>query len=410
MDRTIFTDALVIDGNGASFQGHMVVDGDRIASVGKGGPSPGETGARISLKGKSLLPGMIDCHVHLRSDGDADPRSQVANDDVVMTGIRCYCNACRSLISGITTVRDCGCSHGAEFSLRRMAQQGQIVTPRLVLSGKFICMTGGHGWNVGLEADGPDEVRKAARSQLRLGADNVKLIATGGIMTPGTEIGAPQLTIEEMRAAVDEAHKAGKISCAHAHGASGVKNAIRAGVDSIEHGYLMDDECIELFLEHGTYLVATSTAVRNVVTHGVKAGIPVSVVEKANRAIDFHIDSFKKAYKAGVKLAMGTDSGVPYTKHGRNLDELVYLVEMGLTPMEAIQVSTMNSAKLLRMDSMIGSLEAGKLADFLVVDGNPLENIAILQKPDAIQSVILGGKYIKKEGQVLIRTPAEGAF
>lgn len=410
MERTVFTDALVIDGTGRSFRGNMVVEGERILAVGKGGPRPDQAGVKVSLDGKALLPGMIDCHVHLRYDGDADPAGQAAADDVVTTGIRCYCNACRNLANGITTIRDCGCSYGAEFSLRRMAQEGLVTTPRLVLSGKFICMTGGHGWNTGLEADGPDEVRKAARSQLKLGADNIKLIATGGIMTPGTEIGAPQLSIEEMRAAVEEAHRAGKISAAHAHGATGVKNAIRAGVDSIEHGYLMDDECIELFLEHGTFLVATSTAVRNVVTYGTEAGIPADLVEKAKRAIDCHVDSFRKAYKAGVKLAMGTDSGVPYTRHGNNLDELVHLVEMGLSPMEAIEVSTMNSARLLRLDGMIGSLEAGKLADFLIVDGNPLEDIAVLRRPKAIESVVLGGKWVKKDGQILIETPAEGAF
>ena len=154
---------------------------------------------------------------------------------------------------GVTTIRDCGSRGGIDFALRAAAQQGLCPTPRLVLSGLIICMTGGHGWQLGHEADGPDAVRRAARTQIKLGADNVKLIASGGIFSPGSEIGAPQFTIEEMRAAVEEARDAGKICCAHAHGSTAIKNAVKAGVDSVEHGYLLDDEGIQLMLERGTY-------------------------------------------------------------------------------------------------------------------------------------------------------------
>jgi imidazolonepropionase-like amidohydrolase len=261
-----------------------------------------------------------------------------------------------------------------------------------VLSGTVICMTGGHGWQLGCEADGPDAVRRAARVQIKAGADNVKLIASGGILTPGTEIGASQFTIEEMRAAVDEAHAAGKTSCAHAHGTTAIKNAIKAGVDSVEHGYLLDDEGIELMLDRGTYLVATSAAVRNVVKHGTDAGIRPEVFRKAQSVIDRHIASFKRAHKAGVKLAMGTDTGVPFTDHGNNLDEVVYLVEMGLSPLEALSATTIEAAKLLRLDDRIGSLEAGKLADFVIVDGDPLADTHILQDKSRILMVAIGGK------------------
>jgi imidazolonepropionase-like amidohydrolase len=240
-------------------------------------------------------------------------------------------------------------------------------------------------------------VRRAARTQIKAGADNVKLIASGGILSPGSEIGAPQFTVEEMRAAVEEAHAAGKICCAHAHGATAIKNAVKAGVDSIEHGYLLDDDGIQLMLDHGTYLVATSAAVRNVVKHGTAAGIRPEVVRKAQSAIDQHIASFKRAHKAGVKLAMGTDTGVPYTQHGNNLDELVYLVEMGLSPMEALSVTTIEAAKLLRMDDRIGSLEPGKLADFIVVDGDPVADISILQDKSRILTVAIGGQTMWNE-------------
>jgi imidazolonepropionase-like amidohydrolase len=256
----------------------------------------------------------------------------------------------------------------------------------------MICMTGGHGWSLGYEADGADGLRRAARAMIKAGADNVKLIASGGILTPGTDIGASQFTIDEMRAAVEEAHAAGKISCAHAHGTTAIKNAVKAGVDSIEHGYLIDDEGIQLMLDRGTYLVATSSAVRNLVKHGTAAGVRPDAVRKGQEAIERHVDGFKRAYKAGVKLAMGTDTGVPFTDHGNNLDEVTYLVEMGLTPMEALTATTFEAAKLLKMSDRIGSLEAGKLADYVVIDGDPLADIKILQDKSRILTVAIGGK------------------
>jgi imidazolonepropionase-like amidohydrolase len=390
---TVYVNGQVIDGRGKAFQGYVIVDGDKIAEVGPGsGPTLSESVIRKDLMGKAILPGLIDCHVHLRNDGVADPRAQAAADTDAVAVLRSARNARRTLEAGITTIRDCGSRGGIDFSLRTAAQQGLCPTPRLVLSGMVICMTGGHGWTLGCEADGPDGLRRAARMQIKAGADNVKLIASGGILTPGTEIGAPQFTIDEMRAAVDEAHAAGKTSCAHAHGTTAIKNAVKAGVDSVEHGYLIDDEGIELMLARGTYLVATSAAVRNVVKHGTAAGIRPDVVRKAQSAIEQHIDGFKRAHKAGVKLAMGTDTGVPFTEHGNNLDEVIYLVEMGLSPMEALSATTFEAAKLLRMDDRIGSLEVGKLADFVVIDGDPLADVRVLQDKSRILTVAIGGK------------------
>jgi imidazolonepropionase-like amidohydrolase len=392
---TAYVNGRVIDGRGKAFQGYVIVDGDKIAEVGPGsGPALGDSVVRKDLMGKAILPGLIDCHVHLRNDGVADPRAQAAADTDAVAVLRSARNARRTLEAGITTIRDCGSRGGIDFALRTAAQQGLCPTPRLVLSGTVICMTGGHGWTLGCEADGPDGLRRAARAQIKAGADNVKLIASGGILTPGTEIGAPQFTVDEMRAAVDEAHAAGKTSCAHAHGTTAIKNAVKAGVDSVEHGYLIDDEGIELMLARGTYLVATSAAVRNVVKHGVAAGIRPDVVRKAQSAIEQHVDGFKRAYKAGVKLAMGTDTGVPFTDHGNNLDEVVYLVEMGLSPMEALTATTFEAAKLLRMDDRVGSLEPGKLADFVVIDGDPLADVRVLQDKSRILTVAIGGKTI----------------
>ena len=382
--------------------GYVVVDGNAISEVGRGAPQREPAGTEVvDLEGMSLLPGFFDCHVHLRSDGLADPRAQVLSDTDALCALRSARNARRTIEAGITTVRDCGSTNFVDMSVRKAVQQGLFPGPRMVLSGKIICMTGGHGWNVGHQADGPDGVRKAAREQLRAGADNVKMIATGGILTPGTEIGSAQLTLDELRAGVEEAKKAGAISAAHAHGATGIKNAVRAGIDSIEHGYFLDEEGIELMVERGTYLVATSAAVRNVAARGVEDGLLPDVHRKACEAVDMHVESFGNAYRAGVKLAMGTDSGVPFTRHGRNLEELAHLVEMGLSPMEAIEVSTLGSARLLRLDDRLGSIEEGKLADLIVFDGDPLADISLLQETDRI-------KWVIKDGEAIVRRDPSG--
>lgn len=397
-NRTLYYNANLISGNGQVGHGYVLVEGHMLAEVGQGEPPKSlfrDSVVAVDLHGQTLLPGMIDCHVHLTMD--ALPKLNPAQTDVdhMLAFIRASRNALDTLHSGVTTVRDCGTPGNVDFALRRAAQDGLCITPRLLLSGQALCMTGGHGWQfLGVEVDGVDSVRKAARQQLKAGADNVKLIATGGILTAGTEIGNTQLTEEEMRAAVDEAHNAGKIAAAHAHGGDGIKNAIRAGVDSIEHGYFIDAEGIDLMLERGTTLVATSAAVRNVVTFGTQAGIPEAVVEKARSAISAHVASFQEAYRRGVKLAMGTDAGVPFTRHGKNLDELVHLVSMGMTPMEAIQVATRDSAQLLKLDHQVGTLEPGKYADFIVVKGDPLKDISLLQNPDNIRKVVLNGRQV----------------
>jgi imidazolonepropionase-like amidohydrolase len=397
--KKLFHNARIIDGKGDTWMGWIALDGKKIQKVGRGVPKePLEGYEAEDLHGMALMPGFIDCHVHLRSDGDADPRAQQLSDTDGLIAIRCVANAKKTLEAGITTIRDCGCTRHVDFAVRRAVALGLVKAPRLVLSGEFICMTGGHGWSVGVEADGPEGVRLAARKQLKAGADNVKMIATGGILTPGTEIGAPQLSVEEIRAGVEEAHKAGKIAAAHAHGAQGVKNAVLAGVDSVEHAYLMDEEGADLMTAHGTYLVATSAAVRNVVSFGVKSGIQPDVVRKAQQGLDSHVRTFQHAWKTGVRLAMGTDSGVPFTRHGNNLDELVYLVEMGLSPMQAIQTATLNSAKLLKMDHLIGSIEEGKLADLVIVDGNPLDNIKVLQDKGRL-------KWVLQDGEAIVRPP-----
>ncbi|MGN6462105.1 MAG: amidohydrolase family protein [Pseudolabrys sp.] len=395
---TVYSNGRILDGLRDIPNGHLVTQGASIIAVGADEPKRGLSagGVRhVDLGGRTLLPGFVDCHVHLTMHGHAAPTPIVTKSDEMVTLMRASLNALRTLHGGVTTVRDCGAPKQIDFALRRAAQEGLCVTPRLLLSGAALCMTGGHGWQLlGEEVDGVDAVRRAARAQLKAGADNVKLIASGGILTPGTDIGRPKFAIDEMRAAIDEAHDAGKISAAHAHGAEGVKRAAAAGIDSVEHAYFVDPEGIDLMLAHGTILVATSAAVRNVVSHGVAAGIPAHIAEKANSAIEAHVSGFKAMHRAGIRMAMGTDSGVPFTHHGSNLDELGYLVEMGLAPQEAIRVATLDSARLLKLDQQIGSLEEGKSADLVILDGDPLADIGLLRQPNTIRRVVLNGRTV----------------
>jgi len=397
-ETTIYSNGRIVDGQRHIPNGHLITAGATIVAIGSGEPRRGASSGsarHVDLAGRTLLPGFIDCHVHLSMNADAAPRAIVTPIDQMVAVIHASINALNTLHGGVTTVRDCGAPHGIDFALRRAVEDGLCVTPRLLLSGRALCMTGGHGWHlVGREVDGADALRQAAREQLKAGADNVKLIASGGILTQGTNIGNPQFTVAEMRAAVEEAHSAGKTANAHAHGAEGIKRATSAGVDSVEHCYFIDPEGIEMMLARSTVLVATSAAVRNVVSFGVAAGIPAHIAEKAESAINAHVTGFKAAHAAGVRLAMGTDSGVPFTRHGSNLDELLHLVEMGLSPQEAIRVATLDSARLLKLNDRIGSLDEGKNTDLVVVDGDPLADIAVLRAPDKVRRVVLGGKTV----------------
>lgn len=393
--RAILTNAQIIDGRGNRLDGrYLVIDGTKIHEIGRAESLSSSTAIPlIDLAGCTILPGIIDCHVHLSLDGGADVVRQAVTDSIGVAALRMARNAERTLRAGITTVRDCGAKDHVDVQFRRGVAEGiHCLAPRLLLSGMPIAMTGGHCWQFGREADGADEVRRAAREQIKVGADCIKLMATGGILTEGTELGAAQLGEEEMRAAVEEANKAGKLSAIHAHGARGIKNGIRAGIRSVEHAYLLDDEAIELMLKHDVWFVPTAAAVGLVVRHGVAGGIPPDVVRKAASALESQRNTCRKAWKAGVKVAMGTDAGTPYNRHGENLQELSVLVEIGMSPMEAITASTRCSAELLGIADAVGTIEAGKEADLLVVRGDPLADIAILADPSAIVLVLKAGR------------------
>jgi len=263
-----------------------------------------------------------------------------------------------------------------DFSLRDAINAGMIPGPRMKVSGKVVCMTGGHGWGPGgREADGPDEVRKAAREQLKAGADVIKVMATGGVMTFGVEPGAQQFSYEEMRAAVEEAEKTGKLTATHAQGTAGIKAAVRAGIDSIEHGFFLDEEAIEMMLERGTHFVPTLAALYHIIEAGPDAGIPAFMIEKSKRCFDAQMDSFERARAAGVPIAAGNDGGTPYNTSDNLASELERLVACGMTPEQALLAGTRTASRLLRMEQEIGNIEAGKLADLVVLAADPLQDI-----------------------------------
>ncbi len=351
-----------------------------------------------------LMPGLIDCHVHITGSGDPDPLKRM-KELVPHAAIRSTLNAKAALEAGITALRDAGGAFLIDVGLKQAINEGLVQGPRLKVAGRGLSITGGHGdscngWPPEIEfkgrcvVDSPDEARRAAREQLRDGADHLKLHATGGVMSEGDVPTARGLTIEEMRAAIEEATNVGKKTMAHAQGSNGIKNAILAGISSIEHGFYLTDEIIELMLKRDVFLVPTLSAVHHIIVQGTKAGIPEYGVAKAREARESHLDSFYKAYKAGVKIAMGTDAATPFNYHGKNALELELMVNAGMTPTDALVAVTSRGAELLGWGDKMGQVKAGFWADLILVDGNPIADIKVLQDKNRIKIVIKAGKIV----------------
>jgi imidazolonepropionase-like amidohydrolase len=349
------------------------------------------------MDGQVLLPGFIDSHIHICLDSSPDPMTSALTESQTMTTLKAAKAARQTLLAGITSVRDMGGKDGIDLELKQAINLGLIPGPRMLASGKLICMSGGHGWQVGLEANGVDAVRKAAREQIKAGVDIVKLMATGGVLTPDVEPGSEQLTEAELKAGVEEAHKAGRKTATHAMGTKGILNALRAGIDSIEHGVYLDEEAVSLMVEKNVPLIPTLSALFNILNKGIEAGIPAFAVEKTLKVKPFHLESIRMAREAGVSIAMGTDAGTPFNIHGDNLRELKLLVDCGFSPMDAIEAGTRIAAQVLGMENQLGTIEEGKLADLVLIEGNPLEDIEILLKRELIRLVIKGGKNVNGE-------------
>ena len=370
----------------------VLIKGDRIRSVGQADAITIPPAAEmIDVTGKTVIPGLINCHTHLCLDGSPDPIAALKQRSVTENVLFGAKHAEAALRAGITTVRDLGGWQGIDLGLKKAINDGLIPGPRMLVSGQVLCMTGGQGHSMGREVDGPDEARKGAREQLKAGADIIKVMATGGIMTPGVDPGSAQLTFEELRAAVEEAQKAGKLTATHAQGTAGIKNAIRAGIGSIEHGFFLDSEAIDMMLERQIFFVPTLSAVCEVIDKGPGFGIPAFMIEKAQRASDAHLDSFRRAREAGLRIAAGNDGGTPFNRADNLASELERMVAAGMSPVEALVTAHSAAAELLRLAEQIGSVEPRKLADLVVLDADPQADISAVRQ---VHMVIKAGQVV----------------
>jgi imidazolonepropionase-like amidohydrolase len=375
---TVIRNVTLLDGTGAApVPGQaLIVEGRRISWIGPEAQLPeGSAGHAVDGQGGTIMPGMINCHVHLTNDGSPDLFGQVERDSVTVSALRGYLNLQATLESGVTSVRDCGAANGIAVELARAVADGLVPGPRIKAAGRVITMTGGHGHFIGREADGPDGVRQATRAEIKAGAHFIKAMATGGVLTPGVVPTQTALQQDELEQVAREAHNAGRRAACHAIGNEGIKNAIRAGIDSIEHGFYLDDEALELALDHGTVLVPTLIAVNQIVNNGKTGAMPDWVVEKAESESGHHRESFAAAVRSGMKVAAGTDAGTPFNPHTYLPQELALMVEYGMRPMDAIVAATRNAAENLGLAPDVGTLEVGRLADIVVLDGDPSSDI-----------------------------------
>jgi imidazolonepropionase-like amidohydrolase len=377
-ETLVLSGARIIDGTGTEpVRGRsVVVEKGIITAVVEDARAP--RGRGVDLAGHTLLPGLINCHVHLCFGAEADPVRPLREEPLALTAIKALLRARETARAGVTTVRDLGGREYVEIAARRAIQEGLIDGPRILAAGRPVCMTGGHGHWLGREADGPDDARKAVREQLKAGADVIKVIATGGVMTPGVEPGSPQLTFEEMRAAIEEARKAGRRTAAHAMAATGIGEAIDAGITSIEHGVFLTEAIVAHMRRDGTFLVPTLNAPIAIAAGGLAAGIPAFMVRKSEEVLPAHVASFQLAHRAGVRIAAGADSGTPLNFHGSLLPELALMVKYGMTPLEAIRAATLTAADCLGLGEVTGRVAPGYAADLIAVAGDPAERIDAL--------------------------------
>lgn len=381
----------------------IIIDEGTIAKVMEGYEKPSQGDKVIDLKSQTVLPGLMDMHTHLMSQHSKESYTERFFLEESDYALRSTMYARATLMAGFTTVRDLGDNGVNSIALRKAISEGWIIGPRIFTSGKSIATTGGHADPTnGLRGDyrrdvgplegvinGRDDARKAVRQRYKDGADLIKLTATGGVLSLAANGQNPQFTPEELQAIVETARDYGMAVAVHAHGAEGMKRAIEAGVDSIEHGTYMTDEIMSMMVERGTYLVPTNMAGEWVGKKAEEPGYFPEIVRPKAAAIGPTMrGTFRKAVAAGVKIAFGTDSGV--SPHGENAHEFELMVEGGMSPMKAIQSATMESAKLLRVSERLGSVEEGKIADLIAINGNPLDDIGLMR------SVI----FVMKDGEV----------
>lgn len=388
--RTLFAGGLVFDGTSEPLQGQSVlVEQGLIRRIAPDAEFQGFSGRRVDTSGCTLLPGLIDCHVHLSLGADENVATTLAQLAPSEVSLRILENAQAALVCGVTALRDLGGRDWLQMGVRDAVQSGRHLGPIIRSAGKVICMTGGHGAWMGIEADGVDEVVKAVRTNIRAGADCIKVMATGGVLTPGVDPLASHLTLEELTGAVRIAHMLGRKVAAHAQGAAGIQNALLAGVDSIEHGFELTEQIIASMLERGVYLVPTIKATRMVLDNAEY--LPTHIKEKAARFAEMHQQSFRRYVASGGKIAMGTDAGTPFNFFGANTQELANMVELGLSPLQALKSATSNAADLLDLRD-VGVIRDGYRADLLLVEGNPAHDISAVADVTKHRLVLKDGK------------------
>jgi imidazolonepropionase-like amidohydrolase len=391
----------LIDGTGAApvRDAVILIEGDRITAVGPGLSIPPGTEV-LDLSHSTVLPGLIDCHTHItgQSGNYYDDLFRRSPIDIAVTA---HVYARRTLEAGFTTVRDVGASEFIDVALRNAIDRGDVVGPRMQVATLTVGATGGHsdlsGFSPYLKfdgfsgvADGVDEIRKLVRFEVKNGADLIKVMATAGVLSEEASVGAPQYSQEEMNAVVQEATMWGKKVAALAHGAEGIKRAARAGVASIEHGGMIDEEGVRLLKERGIYLVPDIYTDEYILAEADTLGLPPKLVEKEKELRKNQLTNWKRAIAAGVKLAFGTDAGV--YPHGQNAKQFHSLLVLGLTPMQVIQMATANAADLLGWSDRVGTIAPGRFADLIAVQGDPLADITELER---VQLVMKGGVVVK---------------
>jgi imidazolonepropionase-like amidohydrolase len=396
----------LIDGRGGPPLSNAIIliDSTRITAVGANLPIPAGTTV-IDLGNATVLPGLIDCHTHITSGNPGDYYESLFRRSPIDYAVAAPTFARRTLEAGFTSVRDVGSGEFIDVALRRAIDSGLVVGPRMQVATLAIGSTGGHNDIVGFSpyikfgqfsgvADGVDEIRKLVRFEVKNGADVIKLIASAGVLSEEQSAGAPQYSQEEMNAAVQEATQWGRKVAAHAHGAEAIKRAVRAGVASIEHGSLLDDEGIRLMKERGTYLVADIYNDDYIMKEYKRLNFPEKILEKERQIGKAQRENFRRAARAGVKIAFGTDAGV--YPHGLNARQFAFMVRYGLTPMQAIQSATTSAADLLGWSDRVGSVAPGRYADLVAVDGDPLADITLLEH---VNFVMKGGVVYKDSRQ-----------
>ncbi len=339
------------------------------------------------IEAACVTPGLVNAHAHLEASGEPDMMGMISTTTRNQRLLRAVENARKSIKAGVTTIRDVGCSNAIAQDIRDAIEEGRIPGPRMRAAGAVLCMTGGHGWPIGRAVDSPWDARKAVREQMWAGADCIKLIATGGVLTRGAVPGNAQLTSDELSSAIEEAHRHGLRVAAHAIGTQGIKNALRAGIDSIEHGTLLDDEAIELFKQRNVYLVPTLSAPTCILAHLEDGQQPEYVQKKARGLGDVMAQNLRKAYESGVRFAGGSDAGTPYNYHEDYAQEVELMWSLlGMTPQQALHAATSVAAQLVGLHS--GLLAVGEPADLLLLRADAGQDVRALREP---QLVLKGG-------------------